>query len=107
MLRAKWLEQSKNLYGDFKPSNKKHSLNYLNKKQLPDMVGEIKRHIINDWSDINFIIGTNPDDLIEIRFDSNSIDSIKGLHTYMNNLINLNDLLIKYQLRKISEYWGL
>lgn len=71
------------------------------------MVGEIKRSIIEDWSDINFIIGTNPDDFIEIRFDAHSVDTIKGLHTYMNNLINKDDILLKFQLRKIGEYWGL
>jgi hypothetical protein len=33
------------------------------------MVGEIKRNILADWSDINFIIGTDPDDNIEMRFE--------------------------------------
>jgi hypothetical protein len=25
----------------------------------------------------------------------------------MNNLVNLNDLLIRYQLRRVSEFWGM
>jgi hypothetical protein len=36
---------------------------------LPDIVGEIKRNIMADWSDINFIIGTDPEDFIELRFE--------------------------------------
>lgn len=60
------------------------------------MVGEIKRNLLADWSDINFIIGTNPEDFIEMRFDLTSLDSPKGLHAYMNNLVNMSDLLIKY-----------
>ena len=63
---------------------------------MPDIVGEIKRNLLADWSDINFIIGTNPEDFIEIRFDTLTLDSPKGLHAYLNNLINTNDMLLKY-----------
>lgn len=42
-----------------------------------------------------------------MRFDTYSLDSPKGLHAYLNNLVNQNDLLIKYQLRRVSEYWGI
>lgn len=76
-----------------------------NKKALPEMVGYIKRNLLTDWSDINFIIGSNPEDYIEIRFDNDSLDSVKGLHAYMNTLINTNDIMIKYRLRRIIEFW--
>ena len=71
------------------------------------MVGYIKRNLLTDWSDINFIIGSNPEDYIEIRFDNDSLDAPKGLHAYMNTLTNTNDLLIKFRLRRIVEFWGL
>lgn len=70
------------------------------------MVGYIKRNLLTDWSDINFIIGSNPEDYIEIRFDNQSIDSENGLKAYMNTLANTNDFLIKYRLRRIIAFWG-
>lgn len=107
VLRAKWLNDSKMLYGDFKTAQNDQSLKKANKMDLPDMVGFIKRNLLTDWSDINFIIGSNPEDYIEIRFDNESIDAPKGLHAYMNTLTNTNDFLIKYRLKRITENWGL
>ena len=106
-LRAKWMQDSKILYGEFKPAQSVKSLKQPNKLHLPEMVGTIKRHLLADWSDINFIIGTDPDDFIEMRFELKSLDSPKGLHAYLNNLVNSSDLLTKYQLKRVSEYWGL
>jgi hypothetical protein len=63
--------------------------------------------LLTDWSDINFIIGSNPEDFIEIRFDNESMDAPKGLHAYMNTLINTHDIMIKYRLKRIVKYWGL
>ena len=60
---------------------------------MPEIVGYIKRNLLTDWSDINFIIGSNPEDYVEIRFDNDSIDAPKGLHAYMNTLINTNDFM--------------
>lgn len=96
MLRAKWLHDSKILYGDFKPSQGNQGLASVNKKHLPEIVGMIKRNLLADWSDINFVIGTNPDDFIEMRFDQSTLDSPKGLHTYLNNLVNSHDFMLKY-----------
>jgi hypothetical protein len=36
---------------------------------LPDVVNFIKKVIMVDWAEVNFIIGTNPDQFIEIKFD--------------------------------------
>ena len=60
------------------------------------MVGMIKRNLLADWSDINFIIGTNPEDFIEMRFEMASLDSPKGLHAYLNNLVNSSEYIVKY-----------
>lgn len=62
--------------------------------------------LLSDWADINFVIGTNPEDFIEIKFDITSVDSAKGLHAYMNTLLTGNDMMIKYCLRRVSHYWG-
>lgn len=48
----------------------------------------------------------NPNDFIEIKFDVDTVDNLLGLHSYMNTMLNTNDDVCKYQLRKISHYWG-
>lgn len=73
---------------------------------MPQAVGYIKRRLLADWSDINFIIGTNPEDYIELRFVANNLDAPTGLKAYMNNLVDQDEELTKYQLRRISQFWG-
>ena len=43
---------------------------------------------------------------MEVKFDIETVDSLQGLHSYMNTLVNTNDDLIRYQMRKVSFYWG-
>ncbi len=107
ILREKWLSDSKILYGDFKPAHNAQATKSVNKQHLPEIVGLIKRNLLADWSDINFVIGTNPEDFIEMRFDSQSLDSPKGLHAYLNNQVNLNEFLLRFQLRRVTQYWGI
>jgi len=78
----------------------------VNRGKLGDMVAYIKKTLLHDWNNINFVIGTNPEDMIEIKFDKKTIDSIPGLHAYMNNLINTDDEIVSYDLRWIVYYWG-
>ena len=68
---------------------------------MPEVVGFIKRNLLADWADICFVIGTNPEDFIEMRFDIDSLDSPQGLHTYLNNMINSNEFVLRYQLRRV------
>lgn len=70
ILREKWLNDSKILYGNFRPAHNSQGLKAVNKQHLPEIVGMMKRNLLADWSDINFVIGTNPEDFIEMRFDA-------------------------------------
>lgn len=88
MLRSKWIEDSKKLYGDFIQAQGNNALRKINRKHLPEAVGYIKRRLLADWNDINFIIGTNPDDYIELRFQTNSMDAPSGLKAYLNVLVD-------------------
>jgi len=108
VLRAKWIEDSKKIYGDFHTSMGARDTAKCNRGYLPECVAYMKRRLLADWSDINFIIGTNPDDYIELRFLVNDEgDAISGLHAYMNTLVGADEKLSKYLLRKITNYWGL
>ena len=48
----------------------------------------------------------NPNDFIEIKFDLTTIDTLQGLHAYMNTLLYNNEEVMRFCLRKISHYWG-
>ena len=61
--------------------------------------------LLNDWNDVNFVIGTNPKDLIEIKFDVQSSDIAHGLNAYMNTLMNANEIINGFCLRKVTQYW--
>ena len=41
-----------------------------------------------------------------MKFDTSTIDNLQGLHSYMNTLMGSNDDLQRFQIRKVSFYWG-
>ena len=90
-MRNRWIEESKLLYGDFVISGANKSLSTISRSHLPDIVNVIKKLLLSDWNDVNFVIGTNPKDFIEVKFDTSSIDNLQGLHCYMNSLVQCND----------------
>ena len=69
VLKAKWLHENKILQGDFKQNFNDRCMDKITIQQLPDVVNYMRRVIMIDWGDINFLIGTNPDTFIEIKFD--------------------------------------
>ena len=100
------MDEAKKLHGDFftganKPLDKK-----ANRSILGNMVAYIKKTILADWQDINFVIGTNPEEFIEIKFDGKTIDTTKGLHAYMNTLLHNNEEVMNFDLRRVIHYWG-
>ena len=95
-LRAKWIEEAKLLYGEFKPSGPQKPLSTVSKSRLEEIVECLKRLLLSDWNDVNFVIGTNPNELIEIKFDMNTVDTLQGLHAYMNTMLNTNDEVIRF-----------
>jgi hypothetical protein len=65
----------------------------VTKQQLPDIVNYIKKVIMIDWAEVNFIIGTNPDSFVEIKFDQRSIDTDLGLRAYMNTMLTTHEVI--------------
>lgn len=57
-LRAQWIEECKNLYGPFKPSGTQKPLSTVAKSQLREIVDVLKKLLLSDWNDVNFIIGS-------------------------------------------------
>jgi len=90
-LRNQWVEESKILYGEFKHSGPQKYIHNVGRSKLKDIVESLKKILLSDWNDVNFVIGTNPNDFIEVKFDTASLDTVKGLHAYMNTLMKNND----------------
>ena len=42
----------------------------------------------------------NPNDFIEMKFDLTTIDTLQGLHAYMNTLLTANEMIMSFCLRK-------
>jgi hypothetical protein len=104
LLRAKWIKENMML-GNFKPATSDKSLTQVNRGQLPDIVIFLKEVIRIDWAEINFIIGTNPEEYIEIKFEK-SPDGELGLKSYMNNLIHNHETISHFNLKKVMSFWG-
>jgi len=84
------------LYGDFTPAGADKPLSTVAKSRLEDIVETLKKLLLSDWNDVNFVIGTNPNDQIEVKFDLQTVDTIQGLHAYMNTMLNTNDEVIRF-----------
>jgi hypothetical protein len=106
VLKNKWMDEAKKLHGEFSLIAKDPLISKVNRNMLGDIVAYIKKTILADWQDINFVIGTNPEEMIEIKFDGKTIDTTKGIHAYMNTLLSNNEEIMQYDLRRIIHYWG-
>ena len=104
-LRSRWMEESKILYGSFTPNGPQRPIQTITKSKMKDIVDHLKKLLLSDWNDVNFVIGTNPQDMIEVKFEIDSADTAHGLNAYMNTLMNSNEVIANYNLRKVTQYW--
>ena len=89
-------EDEKCLYGDFIPSGPQKPGHQVAKSCMKDIVDCFKKILLSDWNDVSFVIGTNLQDFIEIKFTMATVDNLKGLHSYLNTLLSCNDDLMRY-----------
>ena len=57
-MRARWVEEAKLLYGDFVPAGATKPIASISRSVLPDIVDVIKKLLLSDWNDVNFVIGS-------------------------------------------------
>ena len=57
-LRSMWMEECKVMYGPFIPSGAQKPLSNIAKSQLRDIVEVVKKLLLSDWNDVNFVIGS-------------------------------------------------
>mmetsp|Transcript_24206 Transcript_24206/g.52899 ORF Transcript_24206/g.52899 Transcript_24206/m.52899 type:complete len:391 (+) Transcript_24206:390-1562(+) len=71
-----------------------------------DMMNNVRKWIVKDWEGAAVEIFENEEDCWVVRVALSSIDSEAGLMAYMNVFIRCNELINKYQLTKVVEFWG-
>jgi hypothetical protein len=52
------MEEAKMLYGDFKPTGPQKAISVVSKSRLSDIVETLKKLLLSDWNDVNFVIGS-------------------------------------------------
>ena len=57
-MRNRWIEEAKLLYGDFVPAGANRPIQTIERSQLPEIVDVIKKLLLSDWNDVNFVIGS-------------------------------------------------
>ena len=57
-MRSRWIEEAKLLFGDFVPSGSTKPIKEVQRSQLPNIVDVIKKLLLADWNDVNFVIGS-------------------------------------------------
>lgn len=43
---------------------------------------------------------------MELKFEVDTVDYLEGLHSYMNTLVNTNPEVVRFQLRRVTHFWG-
>jgi len=74
--RIELLNACKQIQSEFKPPDRNGN---LGKSAMRDIINVIRIHLVRDYDDAKFVIATNQDDNIEIRFDLDTVDSLNGL----------------------------
>lgn len=59
-MKSRWIEEAKLLFGDFCPAGATKPISTISRSTLGDIVNVIKKLLLSDWNDVNFVIGTNP-----------------------------------------------
>jgi hypothetical protein len=57
-LRAHWIEEAKMLFGQFVPSGKTKPIQTVTKSLMKDIVDCVKKLLLSDWNDVNFVLGS-------------------------------------------------
>ena len=58
ILRQKWIEEAKMLFGDFRPGGANKPISSVERSKLPEIVDFLKNLLLSDWNDVNFVIGS-------------------------------------------------
>jgi hypothetical protein len=67
-----------------------------------DMLAAVKRWIGSDWQGSTMDVYCNEQDLWVVRFALDTVDSLEGLHAYMNVFVRCSQLACEYGVTKVG-----
>jgi len=74
---------------------------------LPTIVLRLQKRLEADWEGTTVVVSATDQDLIQIAFHMDTVDSERGVVAYMSVLSRDADLLGSMGLRKVSQLWGM
>lgn len=105
--RLKWIQECQLLAGEFRPCLQDHSTSRINRQHVAEILSILRTRLQSDWEDIEVEVDYTADELVEIRVKQASVDSQVALHAYMNVLVNQDETLYQYKMKRVPQGWGL
>jgi len=75
--------------------------------QLPVIISRLQQWVQADWEGCTIVISPTEQDLIQIAFRMDTVDSERGVLAYMSVLAKDIDLLGSLGVRRVSQLWGM
>jgi len=83
------------------------------RRMLPELLKHIHKTLVTDWPKSNFQVSADGEDVVFVRFETKTVDSLEALTGYMNtsttdnsSALDTSGWYMKYHLRKVVELWG-
>eukprot|EP00420_Gonyaulax_spinifera_P023751 CAMPEP_0197917110 /NCGR_PEP_ID=MMETSP1439-20131203/83250_1 /TAXON_ID=66791 /ORGANISM="Gonyaulax spinifera, Strain CCMP409" /LENGTH=231 /DNA_ID=CAMNT_0043539177 /DNA_START=60 /DNA_END=753 /DNA_ORIENTATION=- len=74
---------------------------------LPTIVQRLQKRVDVDWEGTTVVVSATDQDLVQVAFHMETVDSERGVLAYMGVLSKDVDLLGNLGLRKVSQLWGM
>lgn len=74
---------------------------------LPVIVQRLQKRVEQDWEGTTVVVSATDQDLVQVAFHMETVDSERGVLAYMSVLSKDTDLLSGLGLRKVSQLWGM
>merc|ERR1740121_2275764 len=74
---------------------------------LPTIVQRLQRRLDQDWEGTTVVVSATDQDLVQVAFHMETVDSERGVNAYMSVLSKDVDLIGTLGLRKVSQLWGM
>merc|ERR1712151_1432233 len=74
---------------------------------LPTIVQRLQKRMDQDWEGTTVVVSATDQDLVQVAFHMETVDSERGVSAYMSVLSKDVDLIGTLGLRKVSQLWGM
>ena len=111
-LRWAWLQDALVMSAPFRPSGRVKGMcgqsasEIPGRQNLPEIVDRLRATIEEDWEEYGFLVCSTDDEHLVVRFELSTLDSEPGLVAYMNIFARTNEVVAKYNLKKVVEDWN-